>query len=294
VTKSVIYGLNSSGFSGYVAAKVTSSGSLTTAIGDISGVVGQNTMANSLPVAIASNQSAIPASQSGTWTTGRTWSLLNTTDSVNAVQSGTWTTGRTWTLSSGTDSVAATQSGTWTVQPGNVANTTAWLVTGTGGTFPATQSGTWTVQPGNTANTTPWLTKLNDGTNSFTVKAASTAAVASDTAVVVAVSPNNSVATKSPVNANGSLSANNSVTGTESNIAAPSNAVGVIVQARDANTANVSYGFNNATTAILASGGLQLQPGRDSGFIPVGTGAYLHLISASGTQTVDVQWILSQ
>lgn len=59
--------------------------------------------------------------------------------------------------SDSTGVIGATQSGTWTVQPGNTANTTAWLVTGTGGTFPATQSGTWTVQPGNTANTTPWL-----------------------------------------------------------------------------------------------------------------------------------------
>lgn len=42
--------------------------------------------------------------------------------------------------------VAATQSGTWTVQPGNTANTTAWLVTGLGGTFPATQSGTWSTR----------------------------------------------------------------------------------------------------------------------------------------------------
>jgi hypothetical protein len=41
--------------------------------------------------------------------------------------------------------VAATQSGIWTVQPGNTANTTAWLVTGTGGTFPATQSGAWNI-----------------------------------------------------------------------------------------------------------------------------------------------------
>lgn len=46
--------------------------------------------------------------------------------------------------------VAATQSGTWTVQPGNTANTTPWLVgDGTGpftvdGTVAATQSGTWT------------------------------------------------------------------------------------------------------------------------------------------------------
>lgn len=76
----------------------------------------------------------------------------------------------------GTFAVQASQVGTWTVQPGNTANTTAWLVTGTGGSFPVTdsggsltvdnagtfavqavQSGTWTVQPGNTANATPWL-----------------------------------------------------------------------------------------------------------------------------------------
>lgn len=66
-----------------------------------------------------------------------------------------------------TGTVAATQSGTWTLQPGNTANTTAWLVTGTGGTFPSTQSGTWTVQPGNTANTTPWLVTANAGTGNF-------------------------------------------------------------------------------------------------------------------------------
>lgn len=41
--------------------------------------------------------------------------------------------------------VAATQSGSWTVLPGNTANTTAWLVTGTGGIFPASQSGTWNI-----------------------------------------------------------------------------------------------------------------------------------------------------
>lgn len=45
----------------------------------------------------------------------------------------------------GTFAVQAAQSGTWTVQPGNTANSTAWLVTGTGGTFPATQSGTWNI-----------------------------------------------------------------------------------------------------------------------------------------------------
>jgi hypothetical protein len=58
------------------------------------------------------------------------------------------------------------------------------------GTVNAAESGTWTVQPGNTANTTPWLVKGNDGTNSWTVKAAGTAPAAADTAVVVAPSPN--------------------------------------------------------------------------------------------------------
>jgi hypothetical protein len=40
-----------------------------------------------------------------------------------------------------------TQSGTWTVQPGNTANSTAWLVTGTGGTFPVTGTFWQTTQP---------------------------------------------------------------------------------------------------------------------------------------------------
>ncbi len=79
------------------------------------------------------------------------------------------------------------------------------------GTFAtqAAQSGTWTVQPGNTANTTPWLVRPHDGTNAGTIKAASTAAVATDTALVVAVSPNNTIAaTQSGA---WSLSANQSV-----------------------------------------------------------------------------------
>jgi hypothetical protein len=71
--------------------------------------------------------------------------------------------------------VAATQSGTWTVQPGNTANTTAWLVTGTGGTFPATQSGTWNITniSGTVSLPTGAATSANQPTN---------AAIASTTA----------------------------------------------------------------------------------------------------------------
>lgn len=63
-------------------------------------------------------------------------------------------TGTTTQPVSGT--VTANQGGTWTVQPGNTANTTAWLVTGTGGTFPISgnltgNQATNTVQLGGTA-----------------------------------------------------------------------------------------------------------------------------------------------
>lgn len=54
------------------------------------------------------------------------------TFATQAAQTGAWNVGQT---------------GTWTVQPGNTANTTAWLVTGTGGVFPSSQSGAWNVGP---------------------------------------------------------------------------------------------------------------------------------------------------
>jgi len=112
-----------------VGAQLNQSGGGGSTISTLLGITsaGQATMANSVPVAIASNQTAVPVS-------GTFW------QSTQPV--------------SGT--VTANQGGTWTVQPGNTANTTAWLVTGTGGTFPATQSGTWTVRtvPQNACGTT--------------------------------------------------------------------------------------------------------------------------------------------
>lgn len=85
----------------------------------------------------------VSATQSGVWTTARSWSLSSGTDSVNvgnfpatqavtqstspwivsgtvaATQSGSWSTGRTWNLSFGSDAVTSFQGGTWTVQQGS-------------------------------------------------------------------------------------------------------------------------------------------------------------------------------
>lgn len=98
------------------------------------------TGAGSPRVTIASDNTpfTVNAAQSGAWSVditdrvGRALGVVSVTGSVAV-------TGTFWQATqpvSGT--VAATESGTWTVQPGNTANTTAWLVTGTGGTFPIT------------------------------------------------------------------------------------------------------------------------------------------------------------
>lgn len=119
--------------------------------------------------------------------------------------------------------VTANQGGTWTVQPGNTANTTAWKVDGSAvtqpvsGTVAATQSGSWSLAANQSVNVaqingvtalmgngttgtgsqrvtiasdnTAFAVKPGDGTNTVTVKAASTAPATTDTALVVTESP---------------------------------------------------------------------------------------------------------
>jgi hypothetical protein len=67
--------------------------------------------------------------------------LVNLGGNNDVTVTGTVTVGSHAVTNAGTFAVQAAQSGTWTVQPGNTANSTAWLVTGTGGTFPVTDSG---------------------------------------------------------------------------------------------------------------------------------------------------------
>lgn len=70
IVQSIIHGESTAAPGTYVNIKSNPSGSLTvesTIAGIDATVLGQDTMANSLPVVIASDQSAIPASQSGTW-----------------------------------------------------------------------------------------------------------------------------------------------------------------------------------------------------------------------------------
>ena len=65
LTRAILAGRSSVGGGTYYNVKVNPAGSIITAIGDITGIVGQNTMANSLPVAIASDQTGVPITDNG-------------------------------------------------------------------------------------------------------------------------------------------------------------------------------------------------------------------------------------
>lgn len=130
--------------------------------------------------------------------------VVSPNNTIAATQSGTWTFGRTWTLGSGTDSVTTFQgTSPWVDNITQFGGTN--LSTGTGASgagiprvtvsndsnILASQSGTWTVQQGATPTTVAngWPVKPTDGTNTITIKAASTSSLITDTAQVITDRP---------------------------------------------------------------------------------------------------------
>ena len=116
LTRSVIAGRASTGGGTYYNVKVTPSGSLTVALGDISGVVGQQTMANSLPVVIASNQSAITITQSFSQGNAPTFATVGIISATTGLAGGTYAklmfcNTSTNTISLGFDNAAVTNRG---------------------------------------------------------------------------------------------------------------------------------------------------------------------------------------
>lgn len=157
-------------------------------------VLGQNTMSGSTPVVLASDQSAIPVTDNG--------GSLTIDGTVNAnLNSGTNYVGRVRQTDGTLDlSLINTAPPTDTGQVAIPVRIISSLATGGGtGTVTANQ-GTAT---GTAANA--WPVKTSDGTNYITIKAASTAALATDTSQVVALSPNTPLPTGT--NAIGSVTA---------------------------------------------------------------------------------------
>lgn len=216
--------------------------------------------------------------------------------------------------------------GVLSVDGSAVTQPVSGTITATQGTAAALASG-WPVKVTDGTNTMPTadvaaraqFQKVTDGTNTAAVKAASTAAAATDPALVVAISPNNtlpvnqtqvggsaitlgsktsansypvviasdqgSVPTKAPLNSTGSAVSNNTITTTPTSVTAASNSVEVLVQAGDANTANLRVAIGTTCSSSL---GIQLQPGRSETFH---TSQNISVCSESGTQGVNVQWL---
>lgn len=184
------------------------------------------------------------------------------------------------------NAVASTQSGTWNV--GINAGSNIIGKVSIDQTTPGTTNGVQVNAALPTGTNTIGSVKVTDGTSTVTIKAASTAPVATDTAAVVAISPNTpAIATKAAVSVNGSGSAASATVGTTaSTLTAPANCVGFILQCLDTSTANIRWAIGRTASATL---GQQLQPGRDTGFIPCG--ANVSVCAESGTQNLDIQWV---
>lgn len=158
--------------------------------------LGQKTMANSAPVVISSDQSAIPASQSGTW------NITNISGTVSLP-----TGAATEATLAGVLTTSAFQARINTLGQKTMANSTPVVISSDQSEVQVKQgtaaalSGYWPVRITDGTNTRPTadvaaradFSKVTDGTNTAAVKAASTAPVAADPALVVTVSPNATV-----------------------------------------------------------------------------------------------------
>lgn len=125
-----------------------------------------------VPVSVSSStglaQDSTTSGQTGSIIMGSGQSSAHTCSNGTTCYLSLTTAGDLRTVFSNT-TIAVTNTGTFAVQAAqSTASNLNATVVGTG-TFAvqaaSTQSGTWTVQPGNTANTTSWLVKTNDGTN---------------------------------------------------------------------------------------------------------------------------------
>lgn len=88
-------------------------------------------------------------------------------------------------------------------------------------------------------------------------------------------------------NVNGS--ANSTTVSTVATITKPANAVGFILQNDASSTDYIRWADSNSTASTTV--GFVLQPGQDSGFVPMSKN--LSICAHSSTQNYNIQWVLS-
>lgn len=241
--------------------------------GGVATSLGQKVSASSQPVVIASDQSPVPASQSGTWN-------INNVSGTVSLPTGASTSALQTSGNSSLSSILANQTnGNQVVSQSSGANLHVNV-----DNFPGTQpvSGTVTSNQG----TSPWIENVSQfgGSPVVTGTGASGAGIPR-----VTVSSDSSINTVPHVNTNGSVSNSTTVTTTATTFSPPANAVGFVVEAESSNTVNLRYACGTTATTSV---GMLLEPGRDSGFIPSAGTVTVCAVSGSG-QAASIQWVLS-
>ncbi len=182
--------------------------------------------------------------------------------------------------------------------------------------FPATQpvsqvgspwgiSGTVTANAGTNLNTSALaldatltnrtqFTKLTDGTRDGTLKAASTASVAADTSLVVAVSPNSPLPTGS--NVIGALVANQSVNVSQINgvvVSTGSGTTGTGVQrvVLPADQSAIPTTQSGSWTVSTTSASIATYSAAAIGFIPAAAATDIFTITGSATKTIKISLV---
>lgn len=110
--------------------------------------------------------------------------------------------------------------------------------------------------------------------------------------VTTITSITNAVPTRSPVNAAGTQ-VNNTLSGTTASPhAAPANAVGFIFEHDSTSSDSVRWSVGSTASATV---GNLCEPGRDTGFVPIGTGATISVaaVASTGTNSYSIQWVRS-
>lgn len=185
MTKSVITGETTAGGGGFVNVKVNPSGALTvdaTLSALDAALDGQKTMASSLPVVIASDQTAVPASQSGTW------NITNISGTIslptNAATSAKQDTGNT--------SLSSIDGKLGSLGQKAMTGSAPVVIASDQTAIPASQSGTWNIGAISTS-VTPGTAAANLG------KAVDSAAGSTDTGILALAVRDDSLTVLTPV-----------------------------------------------------------------------------------------------
>jgi hypothetical protein len=243
--------------------------------GGVATTLGQKASASSAPVVIASDQSAVPASQSGVWN-------INNVSGTVSLPTGASTSALQTTGNSTLSSILSNQTnGTQVVSQSSGANLHVNV-----DNFPGTQpiSGTVTANQG----TSPWVENVSQFGGNLVV----TGIGASGAGIPrVTVSSDSSVHTVPQINTNGSVSNSTTVTNTSATtFTPPANAVGFVVESESSNTVNLRYACGTTATTSV---GMLLEPGRDSGYIPSSGTVTVICATAATNQAASIQWVLT-